>query len=170
VSVKDQDKDLNVMREELSSIDGVDNVSAGNKEATESFVGSMKFIREVSILISILLIIVSIFIIINTIKLTINARQKEIEIMRLVGATKMYIRMPFVYEGLLIGLIGGTIGFVILIGAYYFGLNSNALLLFQGSLLPVKEVFYQLLILLPLGGMLIGGTGSYFATMKFLNK
>ena len=53
---------------------------------------------------------------------------------------------------------------------YYFGLNSTALLLFQGSLLPVREVFYQLLILLPLGGMLIGGTGSYFATMKFLNK
>ncbi|WP_444517492.1 FtsX-like permease family protein, partial [Klebsiella pneumoniae] len=64
------------------------------------------------------LVVIAVALISNTIKLTIYARQTEIEIMRLVGAQNSYIRAPFAYEGAFIGLISSIFASVLLYGAY----------------------------------------------------
>ena len=76
-------------------------------------------IRIITGVILVILIIISIFIISNTIKLTVDARRKEISIMKYVGATNSFIRWPFIVEGIIIGIISGAISIIIL------GINYN---------------------------------------------
>ncbi|MBL0701646.1 MAG: ABC transporter permease [Spiroplasma sp.] len=170
ITIKDENYDMLAISMEIEAMEHIEYVSYGDESETDKFISSMFFIQNISIAVAILLIIVSVFIIINTIKLTISSRKKEIEIMRLVGATKMYIRIPFMMEGLIIGFIGGVLSFIILIIAYSNGVNSEVFLTIQNSLLSVEEVLKYLIVLLPLGGMIIGGFGSFLATLRFLNK
>ena len=117
-----------------------------------------------------ILLVVSVFIISNTIKLTTFDRRDEIAIMKMVGATNGFIRWPFVFEGLLIGLCGAIVAFF-LQWLLYAGVaqgiaNSDTLQLlkvvaFQKIWLPVAVVFGGV-------GILVGVGGSLTAIRKFL--
>ena len=117
-----------------------------------------------------ILLLVSVFIISNTIKLTTFDRRDEIAIMKMVGATNGFIRWPFVFEGLLIGLCGAIVAFF-LQWLLYAGVaqgiaNSDTLQLlkvvaFQKIWLPVAVVFGGV-------GILVGVGGSLTAIRKFL--
>ncbi|UCD77582.1 MAG: ABC transporter permease [Desulfobacterales bacterium] len=109
----------------------------------------------------------AIFIVANTIRLVIYSRREELEIMRLVGATDNFIKMPFYFEGVIQGALGATFGLGILYIAYLF-ISSNAeqgLLpsLFRISFLPAATLCYILL-----GSMLVGWLGCYISLKQFL--
>jgi cell division transport system permease protein len=110
------------------------------------------------------------FLISNTIRITIVARRDEIEIMRLVGATNSFIRIPFVLEGMLIGIIGAIIPMIIVSVLYenIFHILEDKL---KGELFQLVEIGPLLLDinLILLGvGIFIGIWGSFMSVRKFL--
>ena len=117
------------------------------------------------------LILVTAFLIANTIKLAIYSRKREIEIMRLVGASNVSIKIPFIFEGLFIGILGSIIPILIAIFGYtslydFFGgkLFGSAL---ASLIVPMPFVYYISGILL-LIGIVVGMIGSYQAVRKYL--
>lgn len=120
------------------------------------------------------LLIVSFVIIMNTIKITVFSRRREINIMKYVGATNSFIRMPFLVEGMILGLISAVVSFFVV---WYFysqvlsaiGGETNAFIASAtASLIPFKRIAAPLLISYILAGVLIGGTGSLVSIRKHL--
>ena len=104
VEAKDASKLANIS-DKISGIAGVNTVNYGG-ESTQDMVKTLQTIRTGGTIFVVALAVVALFMIANTIKITITARQTEISIMRMVGASNWYIRIPFMLEGMLIGLIG----------------------------------------------------------------
>lgn len=121
-----------------------------------------------------ILIFVSIVVISNTIRLTVFARRKEINIMKFVGATNGFIRLPFIVEGILIGTIGAVVTFALLSGGYYFLLRYMAetatgwLAMVSSVLIPYGEIWWQMLLLFLGFGWFIGATGSAISMKRYL--
>ncbi len=160
--------DLEELSQKIDKIDGVESTEYGQSDGTNDFIAIMKLIQNTSVFVAAVLLFASLFIITNTIKLTITARRTEIEIMRLVGATKMFIRLPFMIEGMLIGLIGGLFSFGVLHIFYQEVYNSDLLILIKSSLATVGQMDYLLIITLPLIGIVIGSMGSLWAMRRYL--
>ena len=97
-----------IVQKNIKNIDGVDEIKSSNETIT-TLISLGKGIKIFTGSLLILLIIISIFIISNTIKLTVYARRREISIMKYVGATNGFIKLPFMIEGILIGIISGLI-------------------------------------------------------------
>ena len=117
------------------------------------------------------LILVTAFLIGNTIKLAIYSRKREIEIMRLVGASNISIKIPFILEGLFIGILGSIAPIAITIFGY-----SSLYEFFDGELFgsalatlvnPIPFVYYVSIILVGIG-IVVGMVGSYLAVRKYL--
>jgi cell division transport system permease protein len=116
------------------------------------------------------LLFTAMFLISNTIKITIMARKREIEIMRLVGATNGFIRWPFFLEGLWLGILGALIPIAIVSAAYYYAydfLNEKLKDHFI-KLLEFNPFVYQLSAILIIMGAAIGIWGSLMSVRKFL--
>lgn len=155
--------------EQIKAIDGVDDASYdGNIAATLRTV--RRIALEVGLGVVVLLLIVSLFIIANTIKLTVYNRRLEIYIMRSVGATGAFIRIPFMVEGMTLGILSGGVAFFLvwLLYVKLLGLLPQTTALF--SLVPFKEVWGVLLLGFVVIGMLTGMLGSAIATGKYLHK
>ncbi|GAB7387984.1 permease-like cell division protein FtsX [Bacillaceae bacterium] len=125
-------------------------------------------IRNLGLALIIGLAFTAMFLIANTIKLTIVARRKEIEIMKLVGATNGFIRWPFFVEGLLMGLLGSLLPIALLMGGYAYLLNQVPPTFFFIELLPYEPFVYQISLLLAAIGAFIGIWGSLFSVHRFL--
>lgn len=139
----------------------------GSVEKLFSFVNAS---RNVGIVLIIGLLLTAVFLISNTIKITIIARRREIKIMRLVGATNGFIRWPFLFEGLWLGILGSIIPIFLISMAYYNAYGYIAPRL-QGNfiqLLPYDPFIYQLSAVLIIMGGLIGVWGSVMSIRKFL--
>ena len=95
----------------------VNNVSYG-EDMVNQLVTIFNVVKKVSVTAVVALIVVTAFLIANTIKLAIYARKREIEIMRLVGASNISIKIPFVIEGLFLGLLGSIIPIIVTIYGY----------------------------------------------------
>ena len=167
-----QVSDLELVGETAEAIRQVENIADINafEDVANGFVAVRNIASVVCVVLIAILFIVSMFIISNTIKLTTFDRREEIAIMKMVGATNGFIRWPFVYEGLLIGVLSAGIAFVLqwlLYTAMVQGVNnSNALQLvtlmeFGTIWLPVAGIF-------ALAGILVGVCGSLSAIRKFL--
>lgn len=166
----DQD-DTNAMEEaskQIMKIEGVESADYGAEQGTDSLIKTLDFVRLVSNLVSITLLVITVFLITNTVKLTINARRNEIAIMRLVGAKSWYIRAPFIIEGMIIGVIGGIIAYLLATYGYEYALNLDAIAFLQSSLIPASDIGTSQLILVPFIGMLIGASGSVIAIRGYL--
>lgn len=170
VSVDSGTTDFNAITTKLKAIEGVNDAVYGGDQGADGLISSMVVIQSLSIAVALILLFVSIFIITNTIKLNITARFKEIEIMRLVGATKAYIRAPFIVEGLSIGLFGGIIAFLVIGIGYHQLLNSESFTFAKSLMLTSSSINTILGVFLPLIGMLIGAIGSVLAIRKYLRK
>ena len=117
-----------------------------------------------------ILVINSLFAIINTIRIAILARRQEILVMRMVGATRGFIRAPFVLEGAILGFISGSLTLLVLVPAYYFSARAVAAGL---PFLPVVTEVDQVAFVggsLVLLGILIGTAGSFAATNQYLRE
>lgn len=162
-------KKLGETSEYIKAINGVDSVKYG-EGMVENVISVFDIIQKVVIVVVIALVLVTGFLISNTIKLTIFSRRNEIEIMRLVGASNITIKLPFLFEGFIIGVVGSIIpicitiyGYVILYSRMHGKLFSNMIMLIK----PYPFVFYISLILLGIGA-LVGMYGSIKAVRKYL--
>lgn len=115
-----------------------------------------------------LLTVATLFIIVNTIRLAVFARRKEIQIMKLVGATDWFIRWPFILEGFLLGLFGAVAAQLVVTNAYYWLIQKAAVSLPFWPLAPGSEVAGQTALFTLLGGSLIGILASLVAVRRFL--
>ncbi len=154
---------------QIETLEHVDEISIAGGIA-EMLVTVRRIVLTVGVWVVALLLVVSLFIIANTIKLTVYNRRLEIYIMRSVGATGAFIRIPFVIEGMVLGLISATLSY----GIVWF-LYSKLRELFPPTLdglglLPFADVWMYLLIGFAAIGILTGMIGSFIATGKYLHK
>ncbi|MFD2369345.1 permease-like cell division protein FtsX [Brevibacillus sp. GCM10020057] len=169
VKTKDP-KDTSVVAAQIKKLEYVKNLNYGEGTVEKLFAWTGA-IRNVGIAFIIGLGFTAMFLIANTIKLTIVARRREIEIMKLVGATNWFIRWPFFVEGLLMGIIGALIPTAMLTVGYYYlldGIQSSfeAAQLFK--LLPLFPLVYQVALALIAIGAFIGIWGSLVSVRRFL--
>ena len=169
VKVKDIES-IGETAEKIKKIDYISSVNYG-KEYIESVITIFGVIEKVCIGGVIALVLVTAFLIANTIKLAIFSRKTEIEIMRLVGASNMAIKVPFIIEGSFIGLIGSIIPIVLMCYGYKSLYDFLGGELFSSSLGKLVEPYPFILYgsgLLLLIGLLVGMFGSYRAVRKYL--
>ena len=116
-----------------------------------------------------LFLIVAVFIISNTIKLSVIARRKEIEIMKLVGATNWFIRWPFMIEGAVLGLIGAVIAFFPVYFGYLgiFRWWTESLNMFR--MVAAESLRSMIIIVFLTVGCIIGASGSAMSVRKYLD-
>ncbi|WP_042472351.1 permease-like cell division protein FtsX [Bacillus ndiopicus] len=136
----------------------------------EKLFNFIKISRNVGLVLILGLLFTAMFLISNTIRITIVARRDEIEIMKLVGATNSFVRIPFVLEGMWLGILGSIIPMVAVSVAYY---NIYQILLprLKGQMLqilPNTPLLYQVNGLIITIGILIGVWGSFMSVRKFL--
>lgn len=166
-------KDINLIDEtadKIKKIDGVETVNYG-EEYIESVITIFDVIKKVCIGGVIALILVTAFLISNTIKLAIFSRKTEIEIMRLVGASNISIKIPFIIEGSFIGFFGAIIPIILMSYGYNSLYNFLGGKLFSSSLGQLVEPYPFILwssLLLLVIGILVGMFGSYNAVKKYL--
>ena len=161
--------EIKYVADQISSIDGVDIVKYG-EGMVEQLVSLFDMVRKISIGMVIALIIVTAFLITNTIKITIFSRKREIQIMRLVGASNLNIKIPFIFEGLFLGMMGAIIPILITIFGYtklYQHFDGQLFSPFIKLIIPEPFVYLTSFVLL-LIGIAVGMFGSYAAVRKHL--
>lgn len=162
-------KKIEDISNEIRNIEKVESANYG-EDTVDTLIIAFEVVKKVTIIVVISLIFVTAFLITNTIKLAIYARKNEIEIMRLVGASNIAIKLPFVIEGFIIGLIGSLIPIIITIYGYviaYNKLGGHILTDLIKLIEPYNFVFYISCIIAGLGA-LIGMLGSLNAVRKYL--
>ena len=166
-------KDVDKIKETVSDIKKIDKVNSVNygEEMVEQLITVFDVINKISIGAVIALVVVTAFLITNTIKLAIYARKREIEIMRLVGASNISIKVPFVIEGLFLGFLGSIIPVIITIYGYISLYDYFDGKLFGSSLIRLIEptpFVYLASLLLVIIGIIVGMFGSWQAVKKYL--
>ncbi len=159
---------------QLESISGVVDVNVPTG-LSDLVVNIHKAVTVISVGLVVVLGFVSIVVISNTIRLTVFARRKEINIMKYVGATDGFIRLPFFVEGIAVGLIAGLISSAIVLGGYQlliiYSVDFPA---FWGSilnsvLLGMDQVWWKVLVAFLAFGSLIGSVGTATSIRKYLH-
>lgn len=156
--------------DQIRKIEGVNSINYG-EEIVRQLIVVFKVIEKSSIWAVVALVLVTSFLISNTIKLTIYSRKTEIEIMRLVGASNSAIKMPFVIEGLFLGIIGAILPIGLTIYGYialYDFFDGKMFGSPLAKLITPSPFVYQSSLLLLLIGILVGMFGSYRAVRKYL--
>ena len=127
-------------------------------------------VSVVSVVLIVILIAVSLFIMTNTIKLATFGRREEIAIMKMVGATNRFIRLPFVVEGLVLGLVGGLVAFLLQFGLYSLIVGKIMSTMAAGiiTVLPFSSVALPLLLVFLGVGVLVGVFGGLTAIRNYL--
>lgn len=154
---------------ELEAIRGVAKVNA-HLDYAKSFVTIRNVVSIVSLVLIVMLIFVSFFIMTNTIKLATFGRREEIAIMKMVGATNGFIRLPFVIEGLVLGMLGGGIAFLAEWGLYNL-VTGRVIGSMTGMLLnvvPFRDVALPVFIVFMGTGILVGVFGGLNAIRNYL--
>ena len=156
-------------KEALEGVPGIARVRA-HQEYADTFVKIRNIVSGVALVLMAILVFVSMFIMSNTIKLATFSRREEIAIMKMVGASNGFIRLPFVVEGLVLGLLGGGLGFLAQWGLY--NLVTRSLMeSITGDILEVVPFLSiaPLILAVYLGiGVLIGVFGGVNAIKNYL--
>ena len=155
---------------QLKQIPGVAKTSAAY-ELAEGFSTIQSVIHIVSIAVIAILLVVSLLIISNTVKLAMYDRKDEIAIMKMVGATNGFIRLPFVVEGFSLGMMGAVLAF----GLEWVGYDAmvqkissvDSLQLFK--LVPFQELLIPMVVVFGAAGMFVGIVGSWTSIRKFMD-
>lgn len=162
-------ENIGKVAKEIKKLEHVGTVKYG-EGMVEQLVSVFEIVKKISIGMVIALIIVTAFLIANTIKITIFSRKREIEIMRLVGASNINIKIPFVFEGLILGILGAIIPIIITTYGYtalYTNFDGQLFSPFIKLLKPEPFIFYVSGVLLVIG-ILVGMFGSWRAVRKYL--
>ena len=162
-------KQIDTVADQIRTLNNVNEVNSGG-ESTSSLVDSLEAVRNGGAIFVVGLTVIALFMIANTIKITITSRQTEISIMRMVGASNWYIRIPFMLEGMLIGLIGAIIPVIVLVFGYgmiydYVGGMFMSAMLSLKEPMPFIRDFSLILVALGAG---VGLVGSFVSIRRFL--
>ena len=168
VSMEDSALTLQTV-EHIEQIEGVADVSV-HYEITNGFQTVQRVLNVASMAIIAVLFVVSLFIISNTVKLSMYGRKEEIAIMKMVGATNSFIRLPFVVEGFILGVLGAAIAFFLEWGLYDFvGAKIAAIDTLQlVTVVPFTEVIEIVALAYAVTGFFVGVFGSVLSIRKFL--
>lgn len=158
---------LDSLCEALSQIPEIEDVS-NHRDTVNNVISITSVIRRGCIIFTVLLAVIAVFIISNTIKLDVHARQKEIHIMKYVGATDWFIRWPFIIEGIIVGLFGAVISILLIIAASSAIMPSLSMFDAIFKLKNMSETMPAISAILLVFGMIIGALGSMFAVRKHL--
>ena len=155
--------------EKIQEIPNVNKTSYGG-QSTQDMVKTLKTIQTGGSIFIVGLAIIALFMIANTIKITITARQTEISIMRMVGASNWYIRIPFMLEGMLIGLIGSIIPIIVLVYGYgmVYDYANGALMSAMLALKPPMPFIRDFSLVIAAVGAGVGLVGSFVSIRRFL--
>ena len=154
----------------IEAIEGVAEVKAEYKLA-EGFATIQKILNIATVAVTVVLLVVSLLIISNTVKLAMYDRKDEIAIMKMVGATNGFIRLPFVIEGFALGMTAATIAFF----AEWFMYNmllsqikaASSLDFF--NLVPFSKIMAPIAVIFALAGLFVGVVGSWTSIRKFMD-
>lgn len=157
--------------DEIEAIEGVSSVS-DRGEIARTLTKLNYFVSIVGFWVVLILGIVTLFIISNTIKMTMYSRRFEISIMKSVGATNTFIRIPFIIEAMAIGLISGAIASAALISAYnpIKDTAGQVIALISTSAIPLSSIWVNIVSGFCGAGILIGALGGYISITKYLHK
>ena len=153
----------------LEAVEGVADVNA-HLEYAHAFITIRNIVTVVSLVLIAMLVFVSFFIMSNTIKLATFGRREEIAIMKMVGASNTFIRMPFVIEGLVLGVVGGGLAFLAEWGIYEV-ISSNVVGGIAGNIInvvPFQNVSMMVFIAFMAVGVLVGMFGGVNAIRNYL--
>ena len=154
----------------LKGVAGVGEIQYG-EEWVRRFNTFLTFMRIVGGLVGGFLVLAVIFIVSNTIQLTIYARRDELEVMSLVGATRLFIKMPFLIEGLMQGLAGGILALLLLLSVHLLFLhNAGNFLTFNPATVGLSFLPPEYITALLGAGALLGFLGSLAALRRFINE
>jgi len=157
--------------EQIKQFDHIDTIRE-NKDLAKKLMTIRHGVEIIAIVIVAVLLVISIFIISNTIKLTVYSRRLEISIMKSVGATNNFVRLPFIVEGMILGIISGIVALGLVWAFYEFAINQFSDLItsldlealnFADYALPMLGAFIGI-------GILTGVSGSVNTMRKYLNK
>jgi len=159
------------LSEQYRSLPGVEDVALAEDEF-EVISTLSKFVRTVTLVMSLVLLVVAVGLIWNTIRTAMFARRREIEVMKLVGATNWFIRVPFMLEGLLQGLIGAVVscgGLWALNSAWTNGVAGFKPGTGISSLIVPSGYLSGVMLVILIIGALAGAIGSAIAASRFLD-
>jgi cell division transport system permease protein len=155
---------------QLKKVQGVGEIQYG-EEWVRRFSTFMNFMRMVGAILGGFLLMAVIFIVSNTIKLTIYSRKEELELLGLVGATRMFIKAPFLIEGIIQGALGAILTIVLLSISYYgFLHNSGNFLSFNTSDAGLSFLPSRYLAGIFFGGIMLGFVGSMASLKRFITN
>ena len=165
-------KEADNMGETAGTIQNLENVEMVKygEGLVENLLSVFDIVKKVMLVAVVALIFVTAFLISNTIKITIYSRKNEIDIMRLVGTSNTVIKLPFIFEGLFLGIIGSIIPILVTIYGYVFFYDKLNGKLFTDIFTLVKpyNFVWQVSAVLVVIGALVGMFGSYKAVRKYL--
>ncbi|MGM9952259.1 MAG: permease-like cell division protein FtsX [Intestinibaculum porci] len=162
-------KNIATIAKQIEDIPNVNEVTYGGS-STSDMVNLLEHIRNGGAIFALALTVVVLFMIANTIKMAITSRSTEIAIMRMVGASNWYIRLPFMLEGVFIGLFGSIIPIIVLYYGYSFAYDQFTKVL-SSSVMVLEAPFpfiWHMSGILVLLGCGVGLIGSFFSVRKFL--
>lgn len=165
----DDNRQIDAVSEALNQMDGIVEATYGGNEITV-MVSVFEALRSGGAVFVVFLAILALLFIQNTIRMTIQARNTEIAIMRSVGASNWYIRGPFILEGMYIGILGSIIPIALISCGYYalYQAFDGVLLSSMFVMKPMWPFIFGVCLILLLGGILVGMAGSFLAVGKYL--
>lgn len=150
----------------IQAVDGVDTIS-NRSEIAKKLTDISNLVNMICFWVVIALIIISLFIIANTIRATMYSRRFEISIMKSVGATNGFVRLPFLVEGMIIGLISSIVATGCISFLYNAGMNAIEQFIPFTSI-PLSDVIVFVAVAYLIAGVLIGFFGSFISIRKYL--
>ncbi len=153
--------------EELEQIQGIAKVRY-SYELADGIVTMRNIVNVITWLIGALLLVVSVFMISNTVKLATFDRREEIAIMKMVGATNMFIRWPFIVQGFLLGMMGGLVAFFAQWGIYTYA--GKIILQYAPvfELIPFGSIAITMLVAFLVVGFIVGVLGGVTTIRRFM--
>ena len=167
--VKDVSK-IEDTKNELKALSIVDTAEYGDATVTR-MIDMFDIAGRLATIVALILILVTVFLIVNTIKLTIFSRKREISIMRVVGASNMTIKNPFIIEGFIIGFLGSIVPVLATIfgyKAFYERLDNGHFMTFWLEFLDPNPFIYFVSLIIVIIGVTVGMIGSSRAVRKYL--
>lgn len=155
----------------IENINGIEEIKY-YKEAVDMLINTSSYVQLIGTILIIILLLISIFIIQNTIKITVASRRTEIRLMQYIGASNGYVRGPFIFEGLLLGLLGSIIATIVVLNSYDYLVgygNQKLAPLLSFQFIPATSISTDILIIFLTIGIGIGVLGSIVSLKKFLN-
>ena len=164
-------KDLSQYRATVDKILSIDGVTGMDEKAelADKLTSINNLVSTLSLWIVLVLAIISLFIVSNTVRATTHNRRFEISIMKSVGATNAFVRIPFIVEGIAIGVIAAVLATVVL-GFLYVGVMEFVAHIISVSFIPLSSVIGYVAISNLIAGVVIGALSGFISIRKYLKK